>query len=76
MYWAEALANQNQDAVLKETFSKTSKDLQDNESKIIAELAALQGKAHNIGGYYLPNEEMADNAMKPNATFNSILDSI
>ncbi|EAR11577.1 isocitrate dehydrogenase, NADP [Polaribacter irgensii 23-P] len=76
MYWAEALANQNQDAVLKETFSKTSKDLKDNESKIIAELAALQGKAHNIGGYYLPNEEMADNAMKPNATFNRILDSI
>ena len=76
MYWAEGLANQDKDAILKATFSKVSKDLNDNETKIVAELADIQGSAHNIGGYYLPNEGMADDAMKPNITFNSILEGI
>ena len=76
MYWAEGLANQDKDAILKATFSKVSKDLNDNETKIVAELADIQGSAHNIGGYYLPNEGMADDAMKPNITFNSILQDI
>ena len=76
MYWAEGLANQDKDATLKATFSKVSKDLKDNETKIVAELADIQGNAHSIGGYYLPNEGMADKAMKPNMTFNSILEAI
>ena len=76
MYWAEGLANQDKDATLKATFSKVSKDLKDNETKIIAELADIQGNAHSIGGYYLPNEGMADKAMKPNITFNTILEAI
>ena len=76
MYWAEGLANQDKDATLKATFSKVSKDLKDNETKIVAELADIQGNAHSIGGYYLPNEGMADNAMKPNITFNRILEAI
>ncbi|MFL3661399.1 MAG: NADP-dependent isocitrate dehydrogenase [Polaribacter sp.] len=76
MYWAEGLANQDKDATLKATFSKVSKDLKDNETKIVAELADIQGNAHSIGGYYLPNEGMADKAMKPNITFNTILEAI
>ena len=76
MYWAEGLANQDKNATLKATFSKVSKDLKDNETKIVAELADIQGNAHSIGGYYLPNEGMADKAMKPNITFNTILEAI
>jgi isocitrate dehydrogenase len=76
MYWAEGLANQDKDATLKTAFAKISKELKENETKIIAELADIQGSGHSIGGYYLPNEEMADNAMKPNATFNRILEGI
>jgi isocitrate dehydrogenase len=76
MYWAEGLANQDKDATLKTTFSKVAHDLKTNESKIIAELTAIQGSTQSIGGYYLPSEMSADNAMKPNATLNSILERI
>ncbi len=55
MYWAEALANQNDDAELNERFSKLSKKLSGNEQAIIDELNGVQGKKVDIGGYYQPN---------------------
>ena len=76
MYWAEGLANQNKDAALKATFSKIAKDLKSNEHKIVSELNEIQGNTTNIGGYYKPNEELADAAMKPNNSLNTILESI
>ncbi len=48
----------------------------DNEAKIIEELLSVEGKAQDIGGYYNPNEELAEKAMRPSATLNSIIDSI
>jgi isocitrate dehydrogenase len=72
-YWAEALANQNKDASLKETFANVATTLAENETKIIAELNEIQGNSVNIGGYYLPKDELADTAMRPNETLNSIL---
>lgn len=74
MYWAECLANQNKDAELKATFSKVANDLKTNEDKIVAELNAIQGNENNIGGYYQPTDSLADIAMRPNNTLNSILD--
>ncbi|MDG1038048.1 MAG: NADP-dependent isocitrate dehydrogenase [Polaribacter sp.] len=76
MYWAEGLANQNKDAELKASFSIISDNLRINENKIIEELNKIQGNANSIGGYYQPNDRLADTAMKPNATLNSILESI
>ncbi len=73
MYWAEGLANQDKDAELKAYFSKISNDLKANEDKIVAELNEIQGNANNIGGYYKPTESLADLAMRPNSTLNSIL---
>ena len=75
-YWAEGLANQDKDAELKATFSKIATELKDNEKTIIAELSEIQGDSVNIGGYYLPNENLADAAMRPNSTFNIILNAI
>ncbi|WP_278373780.1 NADP-dependent isocitrate dehydrogenase, partial [Idiomarina abyssalis] len=43
MYWAEALANQSDDAELKERFSKLSEKLSGNEQAIIDELNKVQG---------------------------------
>jgi isocitrate dehydrogenase len=76
MYWAEALAAQDKNAELKETFAKVAADMQANEAKIVAELNDAQGKPMNIGGYFLPNEELANKAMRPSATLNAIIDAI
>lgn len=76
LYWAEQLANQNEDAELKATFSKVFGELSSNESKIAQELIDAQGSPINIGGYYLPDAEMASNAMRPSTTLNNILGSI
>ena len=75
-YWAEELAAQNEDATLKEIFSKVAAELESNEATIISELANAQGKEVNIGGYYEPNETLTINAMRPSATFNSIINAI
>jgi isocitrate dehydrogenase len=76
MYWAEGLAKQDKDAALKATFSKIANDLKLNENKIVTELNESQGNVNNIAGYYLPNEDLANNAMRPNNTLNSILENI
>jgi isocitrate dehydrogenase len=76
MYWAEALANQTKDAELKNKFAPIATELIANENKINSELLGAQGKAQNIGGYYQPNPILTSQAMRPSATFNSILDTI
>ena len=76
MYWAHELANQNTDQDLKTLFKDVAKALADSEASIITELNAIQGHPQDIGGYYLPDEELANNAMRPNKTFNKIINSI
>jgi len=61
------------DADLKVQFTPIAKQLADNETKIVDELNDIQGKPINIGGYYKANEELMSSAMRPNSTFNSIL---
>tara|TARA_R110002126_G_scaffold291579_2_gene453903 strand:+ start:13174 stop:15393 length:2220 start_codon:yes stop_codon:yes gene_type:complete len=72
-YWAEGLVYQNKNAALKAEFTPIYEALTKNEEKIVAELNEMQGKAVNIGGYYLPNEDLVANAMRPNNTLNEIL---
>ncbi|MEL6810997.1 MAG: NADP-dependent isocitrate dehydrogenase [Bacteroidota bacterium] len=76
LYWAEALANQNKDAVLKNRFESVARQLTENEEKIVAELNAAQGSPVNIGGYYEPTEALVSKEMRPSETFNAILNSI
>ena len=73
MYWAEALAEQNDNAELKQKFSKLAKQLAENEDKIVEELNSVQGHDIDIGGYYLPDDVKADAAMRPSKTFNDAL---
>jgi isocitrate dehydrogenase len=75
-YWADALAKQDEDAELKAKFAPVAKALAEAEEKISAELMAAQGAPVDIGGYYLPSEELATKAMRPSATFNAIIDGI
>ena len=76
LYWAEALAANTSDQVLAEKFAGVAKALRDSEGAVNAELVAAQGSPVDIGGYYLPNEELAANAMRPSATLNGIIDAI
>ena len=76
MYWAQALANQNKNMALKNTFSKVAEELKGHESKIVQELREAQGSPQNIGGYYLPDTQLVTYAMRPSVAFNDILDSI
>ncbi len=73
MYWAQELANQSNDAILKEEFTSITKHLTDNEEAILKELTEIQGNSVNIGGYYEPNETLINKAMRPSKTLNSIL---
>ena len=75
-YWAAALAAQNKDAELQAKFAPLAKALKENESKIVEELIAAQGKPQDIGGYYHPNNELANKAMRPSATLNNALASL
>jgi len=76
MYWAQALASQNDDAALKAQFEGLAEQLTDNEAKIIAELNSVQGVAVDIGGYYRPDAAKTSAAMRPSATLNSILEAV
>jgi isocitrate dehydrogenase len=73
LYWAQALAAQDQDAELKATFAPVAKALADNEAKIVEELVAVQGKPVDIGGYYRPALDKVSQAMRPSATLNAAL---
>ena len=73
LYWAQALANQDKDADLKAIFAPIAEELTNNEAKINEELIASQGKHQDLGGYYSPNFEKTDKAMRPSATFNNVL---
>ncbi|WP_448141395.1 NADP-dependent isocitrate dehydrogenase [Stenotrophomonas sepilia] len=76
LYWAQALAAQDEDAALKARFAPLAKALTDNEQKIVDELIAVQGKAVDIGGYYRPDVAKASKAMRPSATFNAALEQL
>jgi isocitrate dehydrogenase len=76
LYWAEALAAQNDDKELKSKFEKIAKDLRENADKIDAELLAAQGEPVDIGGYFRPDKAKTEAAMRPSATYNAIIDAI
>ena len=76
LYWAKALAEQDEDQQLKEKFTKVYTDLSNNEQSIVKELNDAQGVKVDMGGYYHPNEELVSKAMRPSSTFNGIIDSL
>ena len=65
LYWAQELAKQRDDASLKTKFEPVAKYLSENEQRIVAELAAVQGKVVDIGGYYLPDAMKLAAVMRP-----------
>jgi len=76
LYWAQELAGQTQDAELAAKFTQLAAALTGAEAKIVEELVAVQGKPVEIGGYYRPNEDLVEKAMRPSATLNQAIDSL
>ena len=72
-YWAQELAEQNDDADLKKHFTPLAKYLSDHEAQIVKELAEVQGKPVDIGGYYYPEPAKVKKVMLPSATFNKAI---
>ncbi|WP_077001756.1 NADP-dependent isocitrate dehydrogenase [Variovorax sp. KK3] len=73
LYWAQALAEQTEDTALAKHFQPLAAALSSNEKTIVGELADVQGKPADIGGYYLPETSKTDAVMRPSATFNAAL---
>ena len=73
LYWAQALASQKDDADVAAHFTPIASALAENEAKIIAELAALQGKAVDLGGYYNMDAQKSEAAMRGSQTFLKII---
>jgi len=73
LYWAQELAAQTEDKELQAHFTPLAKALTDNEKKIVQELLSVQGKAVDIGGYFLPDVKKMTDVMRPSATFNQVL---
>ena len=76
LYWAEALANQSEDAELKSRFEKIYQELFANEQKIFNDLITVQGKPVDIGGYFMPDDKKTTDIMRPSETFNKIIDGM
>jgi len=73
LYWAEALASQDEDPDLGDRFSPIRDALMQEEESIIRELNDAQGSPVDLGGYFLPDVEKVSSAMRPSQTFNEIL---
>jgi isocitrate dehydrogenase len=73
LYWAQVLADQNEDLELKVLFTPLADQLAANEDKIVEELIAVQGNPVDIGGYYWPDAAKVASAMRPSPTLQAIL---
>ncbi|MBT5928513.1 MAG: NADP-dependent isocitrate dehydrogenase, partial [Verrucomicrobia bacterium] len=73
LYWAEALAAQDDDGSLRDFFVPIAQELSANEDQISEELLRVQGSAVDTGGYYQPDEAKVSAAMRPSSTLNKII---
>ena len=73
MYWAEALAAQNEAPDLASSAAGFAAALRNQEGRIVEELIEVQGAAVDLGGYYRPNPAQCKAVMRPSSTFNAAL---
>ncbi|MCL8025195.1 NADP-dependent isocitrate dehydrogenase [Nocardioides bruguierae] len=73
LYWAQEMAKQTADPALAEVFAPLAATMAEQEETIVSELNGVQGKPADVGGYYQPVDEKADDVMRPSATLNAAL---
>merc|ERR1719401_1040073 len=76
MYWAQALAEQTDSVKMAKSFKAVASQLKASEARILGERIAAEGKPADVGGYYMPDPFLTSQAMRPSATFNSIIDAL
>jgi isocitrate dehydrogenase len=76
LYWSRELAEQDEDPDLATRFADLAQGLAENEEKIVAELSSVQGSPVDIDGYYRPDDDEVEAAMRPSATLNEALDAL
>jgi isocitrate dehydrogenase len=76
LYWSRELAAQTADDELAAAFTPLAARLTADEEAIVGELLAVQGSPTDIGGYYRPDDALAEAVMRPSATFNAALASL
>lgn len=76
VYWAQALADQDQDAEMKARFTPIAQQLNEKAIEIDQELIDCQGEPVDVGGYFRPDPMKAAKAMRPSATYNAIIDNM
>ena len=76
LYWAQALATQNEDPSLIAKFAPIASALQEYEAIILDELAADEGNPADLGGYYLTDTQKTESIMRPSQTLLRILGSL
>ena len=76
MYWAEALSQQDGDLALKEEFLSAHTQMKEKENQILNELNSAQGQPMDINGYYRPDAKKVEQAMRPSASFNTLIESL
>uniref|UniRef100_A0A7S2VPH2 Isocitrate dehydrogenase (NADP(+)) n=1 Tax=Zooxanthella nutricula TaxID=1333877 RepID=A0A7S2VPH2_9DINO len=76
LFWAEALTKQTESPSLAGKFKAVAAQLKASEARILGELIAAEGRPAELGGYFRPDPFLASQAMRPSATFNSIVDAL
>jgi isocitrate dehydrogenase len=76
LYWAQELAKQTEDAELAKAFAPLAERLTAEEDTIVGELIGVQGHPTDIGGYYRPDDALAEAVMRPSKTLNEALASL
>ena len=75
MYWAQGVAEQSEDTELAAQFAPLAQTLADNETRIIGELNAVQGRPADLGGYYHADRNTVKKVMRASPTLNAILEA-
>lgn len=73
LYWAEALAEQSDDAAIADHFKPIAKALAENEEAIVEELSSDTGAPKDLGGYFHTNAGKTNAVMRPSPTLNKII---
>ncbi|VAW46617.1 Isocitrate dehydrogenase [NADP]; Monomeric isocitrate dehydrogenase [NADP] [hydrothermal vent metagenome] len=76
LYWAQALAAQNDDAELKARFIPVAASLAKQEKTIVFELNKVQGQTVDLGGYYFPSAELVTKVMRPSMSLNAVMNEV
>jgi isocitrate dehydrogenase len=76
LFWAEELASQTEDTELAAAYDELATSLKEAEDTINAELLGVQGSPADIGGYYRPDDALADAVMRPSKALNEIIGAL